>query len=161
MYQGGSTSFNHVNALGSTTMYTNPSGAEREDILFYPWGDVWQSQGSGGYNFAELPYYDTTTMTELTTARVSSPNLGRWFSPDPAGKGAVRLDDPQTWNMYAYVRNNPTTLNDPSGLDPADPAGGTNSDNRVSNGTVDQLQRVAQRWAQFALLCVSSSVGRR
>jgi hypothetical protein len=35
--------------------------------------------------------------------------------PDPAGKGAVHVDDPQTWNMYAYVRNNPTTLTDPSG----------------------------------------------
>jgi hypothetical protein len=69
VYQGGSTSFNHVNALGSTTMWTNPSGAETEDILFYPWGDGWKSQGSGGYNFAELPYYDTTTMTELTQAR--------------------------------------------------------------------------------------------
>jgi YD repeat-containing protein len=83
MYQGGKTFFNHVNALGSTTMYTNPSGAETEDILFSPWGDVLRSQGSGGYNFAELPYYDTTTMTELTTARITSPNFGRWFSPDP------------------------------------------------------------------------------
>jgi len=26
----------------------------------------------------------------------------------------------QTWNMYAYVRNNPTTLTDPSGEDPND-----------------------------------------
>ena len=116
MYQGGKTFFNHVNALGSTTMYTNPSGAETEDILFSPWGDVLRSQGSGGYNFAELPYYDTTTMTELTTARITSPNFGRWFSPDPIGKKAVKLDDPQTWNMYAYVRNNPTTLTDPTGL---------------------------------------------
>jgi hypothetical protein len=45
-----------------------------------------------------------------------SPNFGRWLSPDPIGKAAVKLDDPQTWNMYAYVRNNPTTLTDPTGL---------------------------------------------
>src|SRR5205823_7019202 len=52
----------------------------------------------------------------LTQNRDYSSNQGRWITPDPAGKGAVYLDDPQTWNMYAYVRNNPTTLTDPSGL---------------------------------------------
>jgi RHS repeat-associated protein len=71
--------------------------------------------GGGGYNFAKLPYRDVTTNTDLTPARISSPNFGRWFSPDPIGKAAVQLADPQTWNMYAYVRNNPTTLTDPNG----------------------------------------------
>ena len=99
-------------------MLTNPTGAAAEDMLFYPWGDAWQSWGGGGYNFAGLPIRDLTTNTDLTLARISSPNFGRWFSPDPAGKNAVKLADPQTWNMYAYVRNNPTTLTDPSGLWP-------------------------------------------
>jgi RHS repeat-associated protein len=63
-----------------------------------------------------LPYRDVNTATDLTTARVSSPNFGRWFSPDPIGRAAVKLDDPQTWNMYAYARNNPTTFTDPTGL---------------------------------------------
>jgi RHS repeat-associated protein len=116
LYLGGNTLFNHVNALNSASMRTLQSGAEAEDILFYPWGDVWAVQGSGGYNFANIPYRDVTTTTDITTARFSSPNFGRWFSPDPIGKKAVKLDDPQTWNMYAYVRNNPTTLTDPTGL---------------------------------------------
>jgi hypothetical protein len=30
------------------------------------------------------------------------------------------MTDPQTWNMYGYVRNNPMTLVDPSGLDETD-----------------------------------------
>jgi RHS repeat-associated protein len=97
-------------------MRTLQSGAEAEDILFYPWGDVWEVQGSGGYNFANIPYRDVTTSTDITTARFSSPNFGRWLSADPIGVKAVKLDDPQTWNMYAYVRNNPTTLTDPTGL---------------------------------------------
>jgi len=85
-------------------------------MLFYPWGDVWQSWGSGGYNFAEMPYNDVTTNTDLTTARVFGPNFGRWFTPDP-DSASPDASDPQTWNMYAYVRNNPTTLTDPEGTD--------------------------------------------
>ena len=45
------------------------------------------------------------------------PRHGRWLSPDPIGKGAASLDDPQTWNMYAYAGNNPTTNVDPDGTD--------------------------------------------
>ena len=45
-----------------------------------------------------------------------SPGQGRWLSPDPGNAGADP-SDPQTWNMYAYVRNNPTTFTDPTGLD--------------------------------------------
>jgi RHS repeat-associated protein len=62
-----------------------------------------------------MPYYDSKTDNDFTTFRVYSPNLGRWFSPDPGNVGA-HPPDPQTWNMYAYVRNNPTSLIDPSGL---------------------------------------------
>jgi len=40
---------------------------------------------------------------------------GRWPSPDLAGMSAVDPTDPQTWNRYAYVRNNPLGYIDPSG----------------------------------------------
>jgi uncharacterized protein RhaS with RHS repeats len=40
--------------------------------------------------------------------------MGRFMTPDPLGG---HLEDPQTLNKYAYVRNNPTTLTDPTGLD--------------------------------------------
>jgi RHS repeat-associated protein len=43
---------------------------------------------------------------------------GRWLTPDPAGLASVDLTDPQTLNRYAYVRNNPLGLVDPTGMDP-------------------------------------------
>jgi len=39
---------------------------------------------------------------------------GRFQSVDPANAGAD-LTNPQTWNAYAYVGNNPLSYTDPSG----------------------------------------------
>jgi len=46
-------------------------------------------------------------------ARYDASSLGRFMTPDPLGGSLV---DPQTLNKYAYVRNNPVTLTDPTGL---------------------------------------------
>jgi RHS repeat-associated protein len=55
-------------------------------------------------------------------ARYNSSQYGRFMSPDPLGG---KLADPQTLNKYSYVRNNPVTLTDPTGMytctdDPSD-----------------------------------------
>jgi hypothetical protein len=42
---------------------------------------------------------------------------GRWMTPDPAGMAAVDPTNPQSWNRYAYVNNNPLKATDPLGLD--------------------------------------------
>ncbi len=41
----------------------------------------------------------------------------RWISPDPAGMSAADPTNPQTWNRYAYVGNNPLSYIDPQGLE--------------------------------------------
>ncbi len=48
-------------------------------------------------------------------ARNFTAPLGRFMSPDPGNAGAS-LTDPQTWNAYAYVRNSPLHMVDPSGM---------------------------------------------
>jgi RHS repeat-associated protein len=98
---------------------TDHAGTVVEDIVFYPWGDVWQYWGGGGFNFATMPYDETITDTNLTMFRLQSPNLGRWLSPDPLGGD---IANPQSLNRYAYVMNNPTSLIDPLGL--CDPQSG-------------------------------------
>jgi hypothetical protein len=40
---------------------------------------------------------------------------GRFQSVDPGNAGAS-LGDPQTWNAYSYVGNNPLSYIDPSGM---------------------------------------------
>ena len=114
--------FAHLNGLGSTQQFTDYTGGNKRATMFYPFGQPGPSgSGSGSYlqalwsGFEDGDFWATSEWQ--TDTRRYTPGLGRWYTPDPAGKGAVHLDDPQTWNMYAYVRNNPTTLTDPSGLD--------------------------------------------
>lgn len=54
----------------------------------------------------------------ITTA-LGTTGLGRFISPDWSAKPVpipyANLKDPQTLNLYSYVRNNPTSLPDPDG----------------------------------------------
>lgn len=111
------TVFLHKDVLGSTHMATGPSGSLLQDQLFYPFGQSWTSLGTWQeQGFAGFDWLQTDDDRYPTPTRSYQPRLGRWLTPDPGGKKVVRLDDPQTWNAYAYVRNNPTTLTDPTGL---------------------------------------------
>jgi len=51
----------------------------------------------------------------LMLARFYSSSLGRFMAVDPGDDTA--LEDPQSWNKYAYVRNNPLKFIDPNGED--------------------------------------------
>ena len=107
----------HTNVLGSVAALTDVNGNLYQDTVYDPWGRFWEYSGTmEEYQFAGMQDRDTETGLDPTPNRMFSGQFGRWLTPDPAGRNAVTLTDPQTWNMYAYVRNNPTTLTDPSGL---------------------------------------------
>ncbi|MGH7775708.1 MAG: RHS repeat-associated core domain-containing protein [Candidatus Dormibacterales bacterium] len=61
---------------------------------------------------------DSDVRTDLSDFpfREYSSIQGRWLSPDPAGLAAVNPANPQTWNAYAYVGNQPLSATDPTGL---------------------------------------------
>ncbi len=112
---GGSSAYiDHADAVGSTVMETDPAGAADWDITRYPWERVWQQTGTrGSAVFAGLDWQVNDPLFP-SASREYNFRVYRWMTPDPFGG---HLEDPQTLNKYAYVRDNPTSLNDPSGRD--------------------------------------------
>lgn len=59
---------------------------------------------------------DTETGLDFAQARYYASWQGRFTSIDPLSSSA-KLSDPQSFNRYSYVGNNPTAFSDPSGLE--------------------------------------------
>ena len=112
--------YNHADWLGTERVRTNSSATAIEWCTDTPYGmnlTCTNPQADlSPMHFTGLQLDPETGMSH-TLNRQYPMNLARWLTPDPAGLKAVKLQDPQTWNMYAYVRNNPTTLVDPKGTD--------------------------------------------
>jgi RHS repeat-associated protein len=58
---------------------------------------------------------DDATGLDHTWFRKHENQAGRWTGPDPY-KGSILLVDPQSFNRYSYVGNDPENFIDPSGL---------------------------------------------
>jgi RHS repeat-associated protein len=60
---------------------------------------------------------DTESLFDWFQTRYTNAGLmGRFNSPDGAGLAAADPTNPQSWNQYAYVWNNPLNAIDPSGM---------------------------------------------
>jgi len=59
---------------------------------------------------------DSESGNDYFEYRYYASSMGRWVSPDPGWFLAAHLSNPQSWNMYAYVLNNPLGYVDPYGL---------------------------------------------
>jgi RHS repeat-associated protein len=60
---------------------------------------------------------DSESGLDFFGARYLSSSMGRMMSPDPVFISIDRIRDPQGLNLYAYARNNPLSITDPTGLD--------------------------------------------
>ncbi len=82
-------------------------------------GQRTSSQGFNANNNLTQKYAlterDKATGLDHTWFRKNENKAGRWTSPDPYN-GSMNLGNPQSFNRYSYVENEPTNFVDPSGL---------------------------------------------
>lgn len=114
------TYFNHTDWLGTERARSNMTSGVCETITSLPFGDLQTTSGSCG-DPSPLHFTgkqrDTESGLDNFGARYDSSSMARFIIPDPLYIEAHRLADPQQLNLYAYARNNPVTLADPTGLD--------------------------------------------
>src|SRR5712692_8091344 len=81
----------------------------------YPFGESWYSASTTTkWQFTSYER-DAESGNDYAMARYHISRLGRFNSPDPVSGSPA---DPQSWNRFAYSRNDPINLADPSGRDP-------------------------------------------
>ena len=124
-----------ADALGSTRMILDSAGCPQQRLDYLPYGAQisgalnWRAGVSDSCNTAHPGTYqdelgipqkftgkerDTETGLDYFGARYFSGAQGRFTSPDRPFADE-NVGDPQSWNLYSYVRNNPLRFTDPTG----------------------------------------------
>jgi RHS repeat-associated protein len=113
----GNVHFYFSDHLGTHSLVTDANGTmpPQDESDFFPYGGeiVITNNDPNRYKFTGKER-DSESGLDNFGARYNAMSLGRFMTPDLVGG---HLQDPQTLNKYAYVRNSPTTLTDPTGLD--------------------------------------------
>ncbi|HEX8616195.1 MAG TPA: RHS repeat-associated core domain-containing protein [Thermoanaerobaculia bacterium] len=105
--------------LGSPRLITNASGAVLGTQDFTPFGTGGTSNGgtlqfTGQERDAAALAGGALGLTDYFHARYYATDSGRFLSVDPT-LASVYATQPQTWNRYSYVVNNPLKYVDPTG----------------------------------------------
>jgi RHS repeat-associated protein len=108
--------FHLTDWLGTKRMQTTAAGNQEEVSYSYPFGDGLNCSGTDAteQHFTGRKR-DIESGNEHFKARYLDSGLGRWTSPDKIFADQHGAN-PQSWNLYSYVRNNPTSNLDVSGL---------------------------------------------
>ncbi len=117
-YKEGLTYFVHTDHIGSARLVTGLNQTVAQNLDYLPFGE--QNSTDSGISTHEFTgdIHDAESNLDHAQFRQYSSTLGRWMHPDPAGLAAVDPSNPQSWNRYAYVDDDPLNLTDSSGLYP-------------------------------------------
>lgn len=165
-------------SLGSTRLVTERSGVVRQRLDFLPFGaPLTASSGDNGRSLI----FDGLTASTYTTAgattrqytgkerdaetgldyfgaRYMSAAMGRFTSPDEPLFDQF-AGDPQSWNLYSYVRNNPLAFIDPNGrqADAASPCKTTNDPGCIAS--VDSVLTLDKKIKGVTRAAANTAIG--
>jgi RHS repeat-associated protein len=120
-YEGGGVYFALNDWLGSKRKLINGTGSTVENAMNLWFGDGTQFSGSpdaSDHHFTGQ-LHDTQSGLDYFGARFYQSKMGRFLSPDwsvtPDAVPFADLENPQSLNLYSYVRNNPLSRIDADG----------------------------------------------
>jgi len=105
----------HEDNLNSSTALSGSGGAQQEVNVYYPFGRQQVASPQASFKVSRQftgQVKDDETGLCYFNARYYDPLLGRFIQADTL---IPALGNPQSYNRYAYVLNNPLKYNDPSG----------------------------------------------
>ena len=109
------TKYYHQDHL-SNRLITDSSGNTIAQLGHFAFGESWYNGSNDKLIFTTYER-DPESGNDYAMARYHVNRLGRFNSPDQLAGSA---GNPQSWNRYAYVLNNPLRFTDPLGLDHCD-----------------------------------------
>jgi RHS repeat-associated protein len=108
----GNSYYIHPDHLGSSNITTNQTGAQVSLTEFTPYGSTFKQVGTYDPKYKFTGKELDAAGLYFYGARYYDPQIGRFISADTI---VQRLYDPQSFNRYAYCRNNPIKYTDPTG----------------------------------------------
>lgn len=110
------TQYYHSDHLGSARLMTDASGnpVAGSEATFLPFGQEYSPTTAGNHYKFTGKERDSESGNDYFGARYYGSTMGRFLTPD-APFADQHLTDPQSWNLYTYVTNQPLGHTDPSG----------------------------------------------
>ncbi|MGA8782731.1 MAG: RHS repeat-associated core domain-containing protein [Terracidiphilus sp.] len=147
--------FHLSDPLGTRRVQSNTYGQVEENILSLPFGDglseVIPTGAPATADDATEHHFtgkerDTESGNDYFGARYYGSSMGRMMSPDPGWLLAVDPTNPQSWNQYAYVLNNPLRFTDPSGMECVWDDGSYDAADDPDTGSADKCSGQGGTW---------------
>jgi RHS repeat-associated protein len=121
--QQGGVYWMHQDPVAKSKRVTDASGNVVSTIELDPWGGETNRSSNEAFQPRKFTTYERDS---IGSDDAMHRRYNRWWArfeqPDPYD-GSYDLTDPQSFNRYSYVQNDPVNFVDPLGLDPQDPLG--------------------------------------